>query len=201
LTFTKIYKSSIPTLEDPAAINQLTPIRKKHKGNKEQIMFRTINPSTLRLNVGVGLGVSSVLIGQQFLLNPHRRVIYCQSATTATHPSSVSQSSSWFSQNKPAQQVQLEETTENQIFNPVAFRQISSGSFIGLLAGIAVGKISKILAFAALAVALGVQVWKQNYSPRVVCCFYNSSLSSSSLRHLKHYSILHSFFWFLFIDI
>ncbi|KAF3926053.1 hypothetical protein ABW20_dc0108890 [Dactylellina cionopaga] len=107
-----------------------------------------LRPIGLRLTIG--LSVPTLYLSSQIL---YPRRLRCQAAPYL-HDRILEARQS---QSSIGQQRSPEDSVDGTIFNPTNFRQISTGSFTGVLTGYAVGKLSRMLMFVTILVFMVVQ--------------------------------------------
>ena len=110
--------------------------------------FQTITPFTLCV------GASTILLASQTAsLRPRLALAYCDSPSTTTRPTaSVSETFQTYTRDAKVP------IFANGRPNPAAYRQISAGSILGLVGGVAVSYFSKTLALLVGMMVFGVQV-------------------------------------------
>ncbi|EPS37660.1 hypothetical protein H072_8661 [Dactylellina haptotyla CBS 200.50] len=112
-------------------------------------------PIGLRLTIGISV---PTLYLSSHILFPRRTAIFqCQTApylhdriAEAAHSQVLSRRNLYNDEN--------DDVPYDSLFNPMHFRQISTGSFGGVVAGYMVGKLSRMFAFVTLLVILVVQL-------------------------------------------
>lgn len=104
------------------------------------------------------LGLSTAVLLSQRLI--HTRPVYCDSPSPiARWSSSVSENAHTYTHN-----AQVPIFLDGWRLNPAAYRQISAGSILGLVGGVAVSMFSRTLAIVFGLTILGVQVSRQETS-------------------------------------
>lgn len=117
-------------------------------------LFLIRRPLQTTTPLSLCLGFSTALLLSQPILRP--RLAYCESSSPYARPSSpVSGSPHSYTRD-----AKVPIFLEGGRLNPAAYRQISVGSILGLVGGVAISTFSRTLAIVLGLAVLGVQVSK-----------------------------------------
>ncbi|KAK6349653.1 hypothetical protein TWF696_005933 [Orbilia brochopaga] len=113
-------------------------------------------PAALRITLAIS--VPTAYISSQLLL-PHSRsrILHCQAAPYLHDRILEAQSEQKRYPRSTDGADSQTRTRGSTIFTPTDFRQLSIGSFAGVMCGYTVGKMSRMIAFVVIAIALVVQ--------------------------------------------
>ncbi|KAF3935687.1 hypothetical protein ABW19_dt0207537 [Dactylella cylindrospora] len=110
--------------------------------------------SPLGLRLSIGVAAPTLYLSSQLLHPRPRSILHCQAPSRQDQPFvSASQ--------YPTYVRYPEDQRPSTLFNPNDFRQISTGSFAGVLAGYMVGRLSRMFAFVAVIAILIIQFFER----------------------------------------